>query len=1060
MKSKKKNLSNSNSLPKKISQRAVGATSKKAIFTVVSNNYLHFARTLLQSAKLAHPDCSVYCVIVDTDLTEASKFSSSFNTISLGDLALPGGKSFLFQYTVLELNTAVKPWAIEYLLDKGYENVIYIDPDIYVYRPLNEVVDLLRQGSDIVVTPHLLAPITDEKTPSELDIRRSGTYNFGFCAVRKAQNTYDFLHWWQSKLTRDCVVDLEKGIFVDQSWIDLVPGLFDKVSVLRHPGYNVAYWNIAQRKVERLNKSDWIVNGQPLVFFHYSGFNPVKPEPFSKHQNRYTLSSLGPAGELARAYAAALIGNGAVEYAKMKYGYGLFADGTPVPAIFRSEFRKDEVLRTKVGNNPFACPEALCFLIPQKSKTDLSLTYSLRAVWNARRDLQQVFNLTDQESIVKFYRWFLHDGSNYFSASVLAQHYTILHKFLLSRGDAESQPVMQPQPSIYSVRSTARVYSFFENLLGRPPEPSAIEHYAPMCETAFGTIRAWRDIAISKESRQKGQLPLRMIKAIHIKTSINYHAISALPAYVPLSSTASGGSLVNAKSYSGFHTPDAETERNGLWVSSRIVLPFNARVGNTVTVKGVYLADFIEKQNGDSNATVTITVGSHIVNEFALRTSGEFTHSFQLPDATDVSQHKMYIQCSKYFIPKDIGLNLDERELAWRIKLLVIGDATIINTQRPVIFLPQEEYLPASGINLVGYLAAESGVGEAARLFAKAAHASAIPYSIVDVGYQNENLQRDKSAFAVAASEQFDIDIVYVNADQTPRTLDYLKSINHKSRYSIGFWHWEQPKLPNIYLSAFDGLTEVWTPSAFVQDAVAKISPIPVYKVPHAIDFSLTPGTSRRDFGLPNSGFLVLVMYDFHSYQYRKNPEAAVAAFRISAANKSNVWLVIKTINADKHPEDYARLRASVTDMQNVIFLDKFLTRQEVYDLESCCDTLISLHRAEGFGLALAEMMFLGKPVIATGWSANMEFMTPMNSLPVHYALKQLEKTMGVYEAGQNWAEADVGHAAECLTLLINNPDKFSAIGKRAEKSIREQLSPEVIGLQYRARLALLDMHY
>jgi glycosyltransferase involved in cell wall biosynthesis len=1056
MKSKKKSLSNSNSLPKKISQRAVGATSKKAIFTVVSNNYLHFARTLLQSAKLAHPDCSVYCVIVDTDLTEASKFSSSFNTISLGDLALPGGKSFLFQYTVLELNTAVKPWAIEHLLDKGYENVIYIDPDIYVYRPLEEVVALLRQGSDIVVTPHLLAPITDEKTPSELDIRRSGTYNFGFCAVRKAQNTYDFLHWWQSKLTRDCVVDLEKGIFVDQSWIDLVPGLFDKVSVLRHPGYNVAYWNIAQRKVERLNKRDWTVNGQPLVFFHYSGFNPVKPEPFSKHQNRYTLSSLGQAGELARAYAAALIANGAVEYAKMKYGYGLFANGTPVPDIFRSEFRNDDVLRTTVGNDPFACPEALCFLIPSKSKFDLSLTYSLRAVWNARRDLQQVFNLTDQDSIVKFYRWFLHDGANYFSASVLAQHYTILNSFLLSHGETESQPVIQPQPSTYGDRGTARVYSFFENLLERPPEPSAIEHYAPMCETAFGTIRAWRDISTSKESRQKAQLPLRMLKAITAKSSKTYHAISALPDYIAPTKPAKANPAANATVYSGFYTPDADTEHNGLWVSSKIVLPFNARIGHTVTVKGVYLADFIEKQNGDSNATMTISVGDAIVEEFVLRTSGEFTHSFQLPDSTDVSQQKMYVQCSKYFVPKDIGLNLDERELAWRIKLFVIGDATIVNTQRPVIFLPQEEYLPAPGVNLVGYLAAESGVGEAARLFAKAAYASAIPYSIVDVGYQNANLQRDKSAFAVATNEQFDIDVVYVNADQTTRTLDHLKSINHKSRFSIGFWHWEQPKLPNSYLSAFEGLTEVWTPSAFVQDAVAKISPIPVYKVPHAIDFSLTPGTSRRDFGLPHSGFLVLVMYDFHSYQYRKNPEAAVAAFRIAAANKTNVSLVIKTINADKHPEDYARLRASVADMKNVVFLDKFLTRQEVYNLESCCDTLISLHRAEGFGLALAEMMYLGKPVIATGWSANMEFMTPMNSLPVHYTLKQLETTMGVYEAGQNWAEADVDHAAECLSLLIDNPDKFKAIGKRAANSIREQLSPEVIGRQYRARLALI----
>ena len=188
-----------------------------AIVTIVSNNYLHFARTLLQSVAAHHPEAKRYCVIVDRDPAPARALAEEFEAIALDQLALPDGQDFLFQYTVLELNTAVKPWAMQHLLRQGHEQVIYIDPDIRLYQPLREVQQLLEQGADIVFTPHLLDPITDDCRPTELDIRRAGTYNLGFCAVRQSANTHRYLEWWQGKLHHDCVVAVDKGIFVDQS---------------------------------------------------------------------------------------------------------------------------------------------------------------------------------------------------------------------------------------------------------------------------------------------------------------------------------------------------------------------------------------------------------------------------------------------------------------------------------------------------------------------------------------------------------------------------------------------------------------------------------------------------------------------------------------------------------------------------------------------------------------------------------------------------------------------------------------------------------------------------
>ena len=140
----------------------------------------------MQSVAQQRPEADRYCVIVNRDLTHGEALNAEFDTIRLDRLDLPEGDDFLFQYNVLELNTAVKPWALAYLIRRGYRNVLYIDPDIVLYRPLEEVFTPLESSAELVLTPHLLAPVTDTLNPGELDIRRAGTYNLGFCACAPA----------------------------------------------------------------------------------------------------------------------------------------------------------------------------------------------------------------------------------------------------------------------------------------------------------------------------------------------------------------------------------------------------------------------------------------------------------------------------------------------------------------------------------------------------------------------------------------------------------------------------------------------------------------------------------------------------------------------------------------------------------------------------------------------------------------------------------------------------------------------------------------------------------
>lgn len=1010
-----------------------------AIYTIVSNNYLHFARTLLQSVRKQHPDCDLYCVVVDTDPSPALAHETEFRVLNLLEIGLPDLQRFTFQYTVLELNTAVKPWAMEALLAKGHSEVVYIDPDIYLYRPLNEVFSAFESGADIVITPHLLSPIRDDRKPSELDIRRAGTYNFGFCAVKSSGNTLNFLHWWQAKLERDCIVDMDRGIFVDQSWIDLVPGLFDNVAILRHPGYNVAYWNLAQRQVVLTDSGQWASNGLPLVFFHYSGFNPLNPEPFSKHQNRFTLSNLGIVATLVSEYADCVIVNGAEYYSKLPYGFGVFEDGTRIPDLFRKSYLNTTSLRKRMGDNPFKYPEALSWNLEQNARGSISITWAMSGLWESRKDLQRAFHLDDDESAYSYWAYFLHEAETYFSESVVEKHKSIF------------QTISPPQVHSIHLKPNAAmtVQAIFMHLLGRDAGSRGLKYLGPLCQNKIGACLAVVIVAATRESRARGYRLARLKKAL--KRVI---ASSKSPADIPRPSHIDSRQKT---AYTGIYPTDSDSTVSGLWCSQAISIPMPEGPHQSIEIIGTYIPELHKRATNAKTVEIRLLLDNVCVYKKILPDSGEINISIPVAEGSSGAK-LLHVELSSSFVPSQIKLNGDVRSLAWRITKASTGSCVMVDAGRKIQLLPLSEIRTAGGINLVGYLAAELGVGEAARSMAMAAKAADIPYSIIDVGHQSSNRQSDRSAWQQAENRNFDIDIIYVNADQTPDTLRYLDSIGHPSpKARIGYWHWEQPKLPEKYLSAFAGLDEIWVPTAFVLEAVTSISPIPVFKVPHAVEFSVDTSITRSSFGIPENAFAVLVMYDFHSYKYRKNPEAAIAAYKSAAGHTQNACLVIKTINAHHYTTDYDALKQSVEGLPSVIFLDEVFSRDKIYALEANCDCMISLHRAEGFGLGPAEMMYLGKPVIATGWSGNMEFMNNMNSFPVNYCLKPLDHSVGVYESGIEWAEPDIEHAAHCLAKLLADPSLSKQIGNRARTTIKTSLNSKIVGLQYRARLALVN---
>ena len=276
-----------------------------------------------------------------------------------------------------------------------------------------------------------------------------------------------------------------------------------------------------------------------------------------------------------------------------------------------------------------------------------------------------------------------------------------------------------------------------------------------------------------------------------------------------------------------------------------------------------------------------------------------------------------------------------------------------------------------------------------------------------------------------------------------------------RGKYNIGYWLWELPELPEAFHGSFSYLDEVWVSSEYGREAIARVSPIPVVKVPPALPAEglRTKGVGREYFGLQDRHRVFLFMFDAHSIVERKNPGAVIEAFKRAFPNDPDARLVLKLVHADLAL--VARLRAEAADPR-VLVIDRVFDREEVNSLLALSDCYVSLHRSEGFGLTMAEAMALGKPVIATGHSANLDFMNVGNSLLVRYEMVRLEKDYPPYPRGSAWADPDVDHAAELMRTVYEDPDRARKLGDRARADVMAYLSPEAVGTRISERLALI----
>lgn len=358
------------------------------------------------------------------------------------------------------------------------------------------------------------------------------------------------------------------------------------------------------------------------------------------------------------------------------------------------------------------------------------------------------------------------------------------------------------------------------------------------------------------------------------------------------------------------------------------------------------------------------------------------------------------------------------------------------------------------GVNVAGFVKGELGIGEGVRATIRAIETTGIPYvinNIISTPHRNSDFTyQDK----FSQENPYPINIFQVNAHEV-NTFIKRGAIEKyfPRRYNIGFWAWELTKFPPEWMSAFAPFNEIWTYSNYCVESIAAVSPVPVIKMMPSISLPV-PSLVREDLKLPPDKFIFLFIFDFFSHLERKNPIATIKAFeRAFGENNPDVLLVVKCSNSQRFPADRARLIEAIANSTSIKLIDGYLSKEKINALLYNCNCYVSLHRAEGFGLTMSEAMFYGKPVIATGYSSNIEFMNVGNSFLVDYEKVEISGNYGPYKKGDIWAEPSVEHCANLMQYVFNNYPKAEQVGARAARELKTLLSPEAIGEKIKNRL-------
>jgi glycosyltransferase involved in cell wall biosynthesis len=993
--------------------------SEHAAVTIVSKNYLSYAEALGESFKKNHPEHDFLIILVDrADGYVGSTLPCGAEVIEIANIAIPDLSRFIYRYSIMELNTAVKPFVLADLFARRrYKTLLYIDPDILIFRPLTHVYEALNNAS-IVLTPHTRRPYYDQWFPGDLAILQSGTYNLGFIGLRNGDSADKMLKWWMSKLHKDCIVDIPNGLFVDQKWIDLVPGFYPDHKILHSPGYNAAYWNLHERPITRTG-DEWLVDGEPLSFFHFSGYIPFAPRNLSKHQNRHNLASMPALQSLTDFYAHVLLKHGYEDSSIWPYAFETLPNGVRIPlALVRAVMQW--VIRTKVATPcPVEEPDAFCsFLmsrrvVPNKPKVILLFHFLLQGRSDVSSAYPNAVHNSDDEG---FRKWVASSGTKEY----------VLNDLLEFEDKKEV---------------TDYVKDLFERLRSSDSEDVGNRRRA-MWATGQGIIdfAKWISDHGSKTlrvSRKHGEMLLKAVPGIGRILNI-YFLRGDLQVRFPIL----------------WH--DHTIEEFAFWLEEH-------RYELVLDLEEISL--FVEFAKASKNL---FDIMRFLYLHKGIRTKATpniysvDTRRYEIESVLGTRELVKFLFDSEYIDPFDHFLEasrdskmerydfrnhsiegLDQRQNFQFIKKL---EARIASRQQTTCH-----------VNFAGYGLARSGMGESARSMRRTLHksgANATEVFLPHMRAEVTTIPTNPHLFGWPRSGA-NVSITVANADAAESASVFLPRSFWADK-NVGYWVWETEELPTQFKKSEELFDEIWSPSRYSADAIRRTIETPVRVVPHALDFEAIDRATadRRHFRLPESGLLFGFMFEPESGIERKNVSALVRAFESAFRRDDNCYLVLKVNGRTEGILEYEMLRAKTTN-DRILFFDNSFSRNQTFDFMRSLDVYVSLHRAEGFGLTCAEAMAAGLPVIASNYSGNLEFMNEESALLINTGVICTDRPYGAYPAGTRWGDPDIAHTETAMRALLE-PSRRLEVGMAGRAAVRTLLNAQTVGATARTLISNL----
>jgi glycosyltransferase involved in cell wall biosynthesis len=383
---------------------------------------------------------------------------------------------------------------------------------------------------------------------------------------------------------------------------------------------------------------------------------------------------------------------------------------------------------------------------------------------------------------------------------------------------------------------------------------------------------------------------------------------------------------------------------------------------------------------------------------------------------------------------------------------------------QPVITLAHRD-APALTLNLWGHLSGGFGLGEGARCTARILRAAGVRVRLHDLPLATH--VNDQPVVARERVEAAAIDLVHTNPNVLRQTDRLRERMDLRAPLRIGYWAWELESFPSGWEEGFAGLDQLWCPSAFTATSLGLRSPIPVSPLPHLIEWDranrLLERRRRRGLRKGNEPFRCLFAFDFWSTRSRKNPDAVIDAFQLAfpratpaGSTSPEASLVLKLASSEQFPDATADLQRRCSKDPRIQLITGHLDNEAFDRLYADADALVSLHRAEGFGLSLAEAMAAGLPVVATGYSGNLTFMPPGSAALVPYRLVPIASSEGDYRAGCLWAEPDSEVAAAALRRLAEDPRHHSDLAAAGRAAVATALAPRKLAAMAAQRLGTL----